>query len=73
MDYGALFIVRKARKLPILSFSCEPPPFCSIQINHLNKLLKNVTFCFFREFQPIVSASNDSSLSSDQDTNQFLV
>ena len=23
MDYGALFIVRKARKLPILSFSCE--------------------------------------------------
>ena len=49
MDYGALFIVRKARKLPILSFSCEPPPFCSIQINHLNKLLKNVTFFFFLE------------------------
>ena len=30
-------------------------------------------FFFFREFQHMVSAPNDSSLSSDQDTNQFLV
>ena len=28
---------------------------------------------FFREFQPIASAPDDSSLSSDQDSNQFLV
>ena len=26
-----------------------------------------------REFQPMVSAPNNSSLSSDEDTNQFLV
>ena len=28
---------------------------------------------FEREFQHMVSAPDDSSLSSDQDTNQFLV
>ena len=28
-------------------------------------------FFFFREFQPMTSAPNDSFLSSDQDTNQF--
>ena len=28
---------------------------------------------FFREFQPMMFAFDDSSLSSDQDTNQFLV
>ena len=28
---------------------------------------------FLREFQPITSASDDHSLSSEQDTNQFLV
>ena len=33
-----------------------------------------LTFFFFeREFQPMASASNDISLSSDQDTNQFFV
>ena len=30
-------------------------------------------FFFLREFQPMTSAPDDSSLSSDQDTNQFLV
>ena len=30
-------------------------------------------FFFFLEFQPIASTFDDSSLSSDQDTNQFLV
>ena len=30
-------------------------------------------FFFLREFQPMASAPDDSSLSSDQDTNQFLV
>ena len=30
-------------------------------------------FFFEREFQPMVSASNDRFLLSDQDTNQFLV
>ena len=32
-----------------------------------------IIFFFFREFQPMASAPDDSSLSSDQDTNQFLV
>ena len=32
------------------------------------------TFFFFkREFQPMASSPDDSSLSLDQDTNQFLV
>ena len=30
-------------------------------------------FFFAREFQPMASAPDDSSLSLDQDTNQFLV
>ena len=30
-------------------------------------------FFFFREFQPIASAPDNSSLSLDQDINQFLV
>ena len=35
---------------------------------------KIITFFFLeREFQPMASALDDSSLSSDQDTNQFLV
>ena len=35
----------------------------------------NITFFFFfflRKFQPMVSALDDNSLSSDQDTNQFF-
>ena len=28
---------------------------------------------FFKEFQPMASTPDDSSLSSDQDTNQFLM
>ena len=32
-----------------------------------------VFFFFLREFQPMVSTSDDNSLLSDQDTNQFLV
>ena len=32
----------------------------------------NIVF-FFREFQPMASAPDDNSLSSDQDTNRFLV
>ena len=38
---------------------------------HINEILL-INF-FFREFQPIASTSTDSFLSSDQDTNQFLV
>ena len=30
-------------------------------------------FFFFREFQLMASAANDSFLSSDQDTNRFLI
>ena len=33
----------------------------------------NIDFFFLREFQPMAFAPNDSSLLSDQDTNQFLV
>ena len=29
-------------------------------------------FFFFKEFHPIMSASDDSSLSTNQDTNQFF-
>ena len=36
-------------------------------------LLEFIYFYFFREFQPMAFASDNSSLSSDQDTNQFLV
>ena len=32
-----------------------------------------ILFFFFREFQPMTSSLHDSSLSSDQDTNRFLV
>ena len=32
-----------------------------------------VFFFFFREFQPMASALNNNSLSSDQDINRFLV
>ena len=34
---------------------------------------KNKTNFFFKGFQPMASAPDDSSLSSNQDTNQFLV
>ena len=30
-------------------------------------------FFFKKEFQPMTSAPNDISLSSDQDTNQFFI
>ena len=33
----------------------------------------NFLFLFFREFQPMVSAPNNNSLSSNQDTSRFLV
>ena len=32
----------------------------------------NEVFFFFKEFHPIMSASDDSSLSTNQDTNQFF-
>ena len=32
-----------------------------------------IFFFFLREFQPMASAPDDSSLSSEQDINQFLV
>ena len=37
------------------------------------KLPPGDLYIFLREFQLIASASNDSLLSSDQDTNQFFV
>ena len=42
----------------------------SIQVTWPNHIINSF---FFREFQPMTSALDDSSLSSDQDTNQFLV
>ena len=32
-----------------------------------------LVFFFFREFQPMVFTSDDNHLSSDQDSNKFLV
>ena len=46
----------------LLCFNISYSRLCSIK----------VYFFFFREFQPMVSALDNSSLSSDQDTNQFL-
>ena len=37
----------------------------------INKAVRD--FFFFLEFQPMTSAPDDNSLSSDQDTNQFLM
>ena len=34
--------------------------------------LKFISFFFFREFQPMVSTSDGSSLSLNQETNQFV-
>ena len=46
----------------------------NLSSNHILEINKWKTFFFFffKEFQPIVSAPDDSSLSSDQDTNQFF-
>ena len=44
--------------------------------SHMTLLMSRMTclkLFFFREFQRIASAPNDISLSSDQDTNHFLV
>ena len=35
--------------------------------------MNKIFFFFFRKFQPMASVFYDSSLSSDQDTNQLLV
>ena len=45
-------------------------------VNKENKWNGMNYYCFFffnREFQPIASVPNDSYLSSNQDTNKFLV
>ena len=50
--------------------------FIIITFNLLNyvRFSREVFFFFFaREFQPMTSASDDSFLLSDQDTNQFFV
>ena len=47
---------------------------CVFRICDLNLNLSFPTLFFiFKEFQPMAFAPDDSSLSSDQDTNQFLV
>ena len=38
----------------------------------IDKLFILFLFLFYKEFQPLTSASDDSSLSSDQDTNRFF-
>ena len=49
--------------------------FIIITFNLLNyvRFSREVFFFFAREFQPMTSASDDSFLLSDQDTNQFFV
>ena len=50
----------------------ETPRFLDVVIAH--DVNATIFFFFFeREFQPMVSVPDDSSLSSDQDTNQFLM
>ena len=43
-----------------------------LYIFSLKTILLIIMIFFEREFQPMASAPNDSSLSSNQDTNQFL-
>ena len=40
---------------------------------YIREFISYFFFFFEREFQPMASASDDSFLSPDQDTNQFLV
>ena len=54
-----------------LLFSCMVHKELSLTKNIIYYCL--CEYVFFREFQPMASALNDSSLSSDQDTNQFLM
>ena len=47
-----------------------------VPANIVSKIIYKYYYYFFffeREFQPMASAPDNSSLSSDQDTNQFLV
>ena len=46
---------------------------CLTYFSILKKKKKRIITFFLRVFQPMTFAPNDSSLSSDQDTNQFLV
>ena len=42
-------------------------------VQNSKQSLHELYIYIFREFQPMASAPDDNSLSSDQDTNQFLV
>ena len=42
-------------------------------IDEVEKWILSDFFFFFRKFQPMASVHDDNSLSSDQNTNQFLV
>ena len=43
------------------------------KVYYLIYFIQTIFFFFYRKFQLMASTPNDSSLSSDQDTNQFLV
>ena len=51
----------------------ETPRFLDVVIAHDINATIFFFFFFEREFQPMASAPDDSSLSTDQDTSQFLV
>ena len=62
LNKHVIFIERKDLETNHRGRELIPSPSCDLKRNF-----------FFREFQPMASASDDSSLSSNQDTNQFLV
>ena len=62
------------KNFKIIPRKCKRPFFEKRNCDFLN--YRDMIFFFFffeREFQPMASAPDDSSLSTDQDTNQFLV
>ena len=62
-------------KINQISFSKKKKKKKKTKFNHMHELSFWIFFFFFweKDFQPMVSTSNDNHLSSDQDTNKFLV
>ena len=62
----SVFTIYKFCHFPIMKYWFAG----TLKYDHLNFTL---FFFFLRKFQPMTSAFDDSSLSSDQDINQFFV
>ena len=74
--YIYIYINRKKSEKVQLEFEIKIQ-FCVMCLNlcedHIIIIYLRVFFFFFKEFQPMASTPDNHSLSSDQDTNQFLV